>query len=338
MKNRRIVVTRKGGPEVFQLIEDEIRQPIGKDVCVRILAAGVSFADVLMREGVYQGMPDFPFTPGYDIVGTVESVGENVSMVKKGDYVSALSFTGGYADYIILPQNELVNVPTGVDPAEAVSLVLNYVTAYQMMQRMANLKKGDCILVHGAAGGVGTALLQIGKLMDLQMVGTASLAKHDLIRKLDAVPVDYKDKEVLKKLRSLQPDGYNAVFDGSGEWGYPSYKLLTKDGILVIYGISGMLEQGRKNFFKILKTYLRASIFLKNLLPVNRRVKLYQITKMKLQQPELFRKDLHLLFVWLQNRKINPVIAMKRPLTDAAYCHEQLNHSKIVGKIVLINE
>ncbi len=338
MINRRIVATKSGGPEIFRLIEEDKPKSTGEEVCVRILAAGVSFADVLMREGVYNGMPKFPFTPGYDIVGIVDSIGDNVSAVNPGDYVAALSFTGGYADYILLPQEELVPVPSGIDAAEAVSLVLNYVTAYQMLHRTANTKSGNSILIHGAAGGVGTALLQLGKLMGLRMVGTASEAKHDSIKKMDAIPIDYKDRNVIKKLHSLQPNGYDVILDGTGEWGFPSYKLLHKKGLLIIYGISAMLKQGRKNITGILKTYLRTSIFMTNLLPKKKRVKLYQITRMKEQHPEFFREDLQTLFRLLQEEKIVPVISEKRPLNDAAYCHEKLNCSQVVGKMVLVNE
>src|SRR5271154_5432657 len=137
-----------------------------------------------MRRGLYSGVPPPPYSPGYDIVGVVDSCGAGVTHWKSGDWVAALTRTGGYSRYIVLPESELVRVPAGLDPAEAVSLILNYTTAYQLIYRIAKLRQGESVLIHGAAGGVGTAALQLGSLAGLRMFGTASKPKHDLVAKL----------------------------------------------------------------------------------------------------------------------------------------------------------
>jgi NADPH:quinone reductase-like Zn-dependent oxidoreductase len=166
MKYKHISIPQFGGPENLSLVEkDDFREPQDNDVRVKVLAAGISFADILMREGMHPeswNLGRAPFTPGWDIVGVVEKLGDKVSKWQTGQMVTALPIVGGYSEYIFLPSDELIPVPQGLDPAEAVSLVLNYTTAYQMLHRCAHIKEGERILMYGAAGGVGTALLELG--------------------------------------------------------------------------------------------------------------------------------------------------------------------------------
>src|SRR5262245_23837369 len=164
-----------------------------------------------MREGIHPEKATLPFTPGWDIVGIVARAGEGASKVAVGEMVVALPIHGGYAQYICLPEGELTPVPSGVDPAEAVSLVLNYVTAYQMMHRLGHASSGQRILIHGAAGGVGTALLQLGRLAGLEMYGTASLAGHQIVSDLGATPIDYERVDFVGEIHRLTGDGVDVV-------------------------------------------------------------------------------------------------------------------------------
>jgi NADPH:quinone reductase-like Zn-dependent oxidoreductase len=191
MQNRRVVITALGGPEVLQVVNDEVPNPAPGEVRVRIAVSGVAFADVLMRYGLYSPVPALPYSPGYDIVGDIESVGSGVTQWAAGDAVAAITRVGGYSQFINLPEGELFRVPPGLDPAEAVSLVLNYVTAYQLIHRIARLKGGDSVLIHGAGGGVGTAALQLGRIAGLKMFGTASRSKHAQVESLGGIPIDY---------------------------------------------------------------------------------------------------------------------------------------------------
>ena len=180
MKNHRIVVTRHGGPDVLQMIEENLPEPQAGEVRVKVLVAGVSAYDLMFRSsGSLPGTPKVPFTLGTDIVGVVDKLGEGVTTVEPGQTVTGATFCydglGGYTEYICLPASEVVVVPEGVDPAQAVCLVANYLTAYFVMHRVANVRSGERILVQGAAGGVGSALLQLGKLAGLEMFGTACL-------------------------------------------------------------------------------------------------------------------------------------------------------------------
>ena len=185
MKYRRIIVNRKRQLEV---VEDDLPDPRAGEVRLRIRAAGVSFADLSMREGIHPEARRPPFTPGWDVVGVVDALGEGVGAVRLGATVAAMPIVGGYAEYLCLAQTELVPVPPQLDPAEAVCLILDYVTAYQMLHRSAQAAPGETALIHGAAGGVGTALLQLARLHRVQTYGTASARKLGTIESLGGTP------------------------------------------------------------------------------------------------------------------------------------------------------
>jgi NADPH2:quinone reductase len=335
MQQKKIVIRKTGGPEQLCLEEAEVRQPKPHEVVIHIQFAGVSFADVLMREGVYIGMPRLPFTPGYDIVGTVIEIGAQCCRFQPGQMVAALTKTGGYAEYITLPEHELIPVPDTVDPGQAVALILNYITAWQMLTRHITIHPGQSALIHGAAGGVGTALLQLGKLCGLTMFGTASKGKAQLIREFGATPIDYQNQDVMSEMRALKPDGVDFVFDGIGATARQSYQTLNKHGHLILYGISSMLNAGRKNLRAQAETYWTFRIFLRNFLPAGKRVSLYQITAYKKKHPEWFAADLLKLFALLSEAKIEPVIQTILPLSEAAHAHTLLHESKVRGKIIL---
>jgi NADPH2:quinone reductase len=335
MKQRQIIIRKLGGPSVLKLEATEIGQPGPNDALVRVCYAGVSFADVLMREGVYIGMPELPFTPGYDIIGVVEKTGKNVTLVTKGDRVGALTKTGGYSQYITLDEKELAVVPREVKLPEAACLILNYVTAWQMLHRHVTVTPGQSMFVPGAGGGVGTALLELGKLSGLQMFGTASVEKAAIVRRLGATAIDYKNEDVVQRMNELVPEGVDFTFDGIGATVRSSYRTINRNGTLVLYGISSMLRQGRKDPLSVLKTYLGFSLLLRNIVPFGKRVSLYQITAYKRKHPDRFREDLSFLFNLLKNGKIKPHISSILPLREAQHAHELLNNSKVAGKIIL---
>src|SRR5215470_7298652 len=173
MRHTRIIVTHYGGPDALQVIEEERPEPKNGEVRVKVLAAGVSLPDVLAREGVHPETPRVPYTPGWDLVGIVDQI-EGLSGFELGQTVAAMPISGCYAQYVCLPQRKFIPVPAGLDPAAAVAVVLNYITAYQMLHRSAKVRPGRRVLIHGASGGVGTALLQLGRLAGVEMYGTCS--------------------------------------------------------------------------------------------------------------------------------------------------------------------
>jgi NADPH:quinone reductase-like Zn-dependent oxidoreductase len=336
MKYRRVVVTRTGGPEVLQLVEAELPQPKPDEVRVRVLAAGVAFADLLMRQGMYPGQPKPPFTPGYDCVGEVDQVGAGVTSVQAGQRVMALTMVGGYAEALCLPAEELVPVPDGVDTAEAGALALNYVTAYQMLHRFARVKAGDRVLVHGAAGGVGSALLELGRLAGLHMYGTASPAKHSLVAALGATPIDYTRDDFVARVRQLTGNGVDAVFDAvGGTHFWHSHRALRRGGRLVAYGYLAAFRHGKRHLATFLGSFgllalLRACSWWKH-------TQFYSVLDLKQQHPDWYREDLQALLHLLEHGQIHPVIGAKMPLAEAAGAQELLARTAATGKIMLTN-
>src|SRR5262245_40619283 len=239
MRHTRIIVTHYGGPEELRVVGEECPEPQEGEVRVKVLAAGVSLPDLMMREGMHPETPRLPFTPGWDLVGVVDRLGDGVSGIEPGQSVAALPITGAYAEFVCLPPRELVPVPPGSDAAEAVSLVLNYVTAYQMLHRSAKLRRGQRVLVHGAAGGVGTALLQLGRLAGLEMYGTCSSRGASTVADLRAVPIDYRRLDFVSETRRLTGEGADVVFDGiGGSHIWRSRSALRPGGAVVAYGLT----------------------------------------------------------------------------------------------------
>ena len=246
MRHTRIIVTHYGGPDVLRAVEEECPEPKVGEVRVRMLSAGVSLPDVMMREGVHPETPRLPFTPGWDLVGVVDRLGVGTSGIELGQKVAALPINGGYADFVCLPQGELVPVPPELDAAEAVCLVLNYVTAYQMLHRSAKVTAGQRVLIHGAAGGVGTALLQLGRLAGLEMYGTCSSRASSTVTELGGIPIDYEHEDFVTGIHRLTDGGVDVVFDGiGGPHLWRSRMVLRSGGTVVAYGITSSLHKGR---------------------------------------------------------------------------------------------
>jgi NADPH:quinone reductase-like Zn-dependent oxidoreductase len=311
MRNARVVLTALGEPETLKLVKDEVRDPGANELRIQILATGVAFADVLMRRGLYSGVPPLPYSPGYDIAGVVESCGSGVTQWKPGDMAVALTQTGGYSQYIVLPESELVRVPAGLDPAESVSLVLNFTTAYQLIHRIAKLRRGESVLIHGAAGGVGTAALQLGSLAGLKMFGTASKAKHDLVASLGGIPIDYRTENFVERAA-----GVDAVFDAVGGTNWlRSYRALGKGGRFVGYGMSAAVEGGRRNMMVAIASFAILGVL--GLVP-GKSARWYSIMTQKKKYPDQFREDLSQLVKMLHEKSIRPVVAERLPLRDAA--------------------
>lgn len=338
MKYEHIVISRFGGPENLLLSEEELPEPRANEVRVKVLAAGVSFADILMRQGVHPeswNLGRTPFTPGWDVVGVVDKLGDKVSAWQTGQIVAALPIVGGYSEYICLPSNDLVPIPVGLDPAEAVSLVLNYTTAYQMLHRCAHIKPGENILINGgAAGGVGTALLQLGKLANLKkMYGTSSPEKHDVVSHLGGIPIDYKSVDIVQEIAKMtsrdndHESGIDVVFDGIGGKSFKSsYEILRSGGRLVAYGGTPTTD---------LEDWLM--MFTMNVVSDKRKFILYSIQTLKRLKPMWFKEDLLLLFNMLKQGQIKPVVVTRMPLNQAAQAHNLLTNGSLKGgKIVLI--
>ena len=330
------------------MVAEDCPEPKRGEVRVRVLAAGVSLPDIMAREGIHPETPRLPFTPGWDLVGVVDRLGPGVfpskPAIETGQIVAALPIHGAYAEFVCLPQRELVPVPAGLDVAEAVSLILNYITAYQMLHRSAKVRAGQRVLVHGAAGGVGSALLQLGRLAGLEMYGTCSSQSASAVSELGGIPIDYKQQDFVQEIRRLTSEGVDVVFDGiGGSHVWRSRQALRPGGKAVVYGFTGSLQggrlvsngSGRRHRFREAAN-LGSYVVRSWLLPGRKRLVPYSIQTLKRLRPALFRQDLITLLDLLQQQKIKPLIAQRFPLSQARQAHELLGKGGVTGKIVLI--
>ena len=344
MRHTRIIVTHYGGPEALRVVEEECPEPKDGEVRVRVLAAGVSLPDVMAREGVHPETPPLPFTPGWELVGVVDRLGDGVSGIESGQIVAALPISGAYAEFVCVPQRELVPVPPRLDAAEAVSLGLNYVTAYQMLHRSAKVRSGQRALIHGAAGGVGTALLQLGRLAELEMYGTCSSRGAPTVSGHGAIPIDYQHQDFVEEIRRRTSEGVDVVFDhigGTHLW--HSRSALRPGGTVVGYGLISSIRgeglasgrPGRRQRFRGTAIF-GLCIVGGWLLPGRKRVVPYSIQTLKRLKPNLFRQDWIALLELLQQQKIKPLIAQRFPLVKARQAQELLAKGGVIGKIVLV--
>jgi NADPH:quinone reductase-like Zn-dependent oxidoreductase len=325
MVYKSILVTRRGGPEVIEIVENELRAPPAGEVRIKILASPVCQDDVAVRVGNRPFLAKPPFTPGYSILGLVDAIGESVTGVREGSRVAALTTFGGHAEYIYLSPEKLVAVPDGLDPAEAVILILNYLVAYQILHRVAGIKSGDKVLLIGASGGVGSAFLQLGKLSGLKMYALASPGKHKLLIKYGAVPIDYHTQDFVKVLKECEPGGIDFVFNGMGEEAFGrGLRVLRKGGVLVHYGG----PQSLARFFLLMVKFVGY-----NLVPNGKKIEGYGTHRLGV---ELFKEDWHTLFELLGEGKIKPIIAAKLPLLEAVKAYQMLEKGQVTGNIVLV--
>jgi len=336
MGYKKVIISKYGPPEVLQIVEEQsLPEPRSGEVRVKVLVTSAAFTDTLLRKGMYPEVRKKPpLTPGYDMVGIVDRCGEGVTSLKTGQRVAAMTVYGAYTEYMCLPQESLTPVPEGLDSAEVVSLILTYMTAYQMLHRSAKVHSGQTLLVHGAGGAVGTALLQLGKLLDLKMYGTARKSKHGLVKQLGGIPIDYQAEDFVERIKREPGGGIDAVFDCiGGDYFKRSFRVLRPGGILVAYGFQQAI-MGKGGIVDIIAGFLKLQFW--NLMPNNRKALFYSITSMRKKHPAWFNEDLVQLMELLKQRKIQPVIARKMPLTEAVQAHRLLDRSDVEGKIVLV--
>ena len=331
----RFVLTGKEKPYTLQAITEAKPEPAAGYARVQVQTAGVAYADVMVRKGLYPGAPKNPMTPGYDIVGTVDALGADVTGLVIGQQVAAvLPKFGGYAQAVCVPAELLVPVPDCLDPVQTVSIILNYLTAYRMLHSTTHAKKGERLLIHSAAGGVGTALLQLGQIAGLEMYGTASKGKHDIVAAYGATPIDYKNEDFAVRIRELtNGEGVDIVCDPiGGETTSKSYNLLRRGGRLVNFGFLDAMDKGG--------TAVAASIvriFLTKLKPDGKQIDIFgSLPTIAAKENGWYRDTLSELLDMLKNGQIDPVIGKTMPLAEASDALDMLENGRVQGKIVLV--
>ena len=328
---RGVMLARTGGPEVLELVSLPTRLPGEGEVLVRVLAAGVAFAQVLMRRGIYAHAPAFPFTPGAEVVGEIVAVGSGVHEWKAGDRVTAFSGVGGYAELTLLPADILVRVPDGLDPAVVAALPMNYVTAHHLLHRAAKVTPGETVLVHGASGGVGTALLQLARLAGVTAVGTGSPRKLPLVRALGAIALDYTRGNVAQQVLDLVGPLDVALDPLGGDHVLESVRALRPGGRLVVYGYSAPGAATPEA-----AATLRERMARWNAEPNGVRASGYSLGALARESPRVVRDDLAELVALLAEGRIAPIIAERLPLAEVRRAHELMEAGQVAGKLVLV--
>ena len=329
-RNRVVQVRRFGSPDELEVVDAPLPTADRGEVRVRVLASSVEYTDVTIRRHMYPWVRRRPpFVMGYDVIGEINQLGDGVSGFQVGDRVADLTVVGSNAAYRTLRADHLTRVPASVDVAEAATLILSWTTAYQLLHRAARVQRGQRVLVHGAAGAVGQALLVLGKRAGLELWGTARGEHAALIRELGAMPIDYKREDFTRVL----PGGFDVVFDGIGEDGYRrSLAALKPGGLLCFYGYSAGV-QAQRHMLTIL-TWI-ARLYLWRYLPGGKRARAYSINVMRARHPAWFREDLERLFGLLAARAIRPRVAERISFGEVAEAHRRVEAGGLKGKLVL---
>jgi NADPH:quinone reductase-like Zn-dependent oxidoreductase len=321
-------------PDGLRVEHRELPRPGAGEALVRVEASGISFAEQQMRRGKYYDQPPFPFVPGYDVVGTVLEAGDPALV---GQRVAAMTKIGGWSSHLVVPAADLVPVPAGLDAADAETFVVNGITAYQMLHRIARVKAGGTILVHGASGGVGTTLVQLAHAAGIEVIGTASARNLDVVTALGATAVDYRG-DVPARVRELVPGGVDAVFDHVGGPGIvDSFRMLAPGGTLVAYGSASTKDDPGNSRLPVLKLFARLLWW--NALPNRRRAHFYNVWGGK-RNLARFRarlaEDLTAVFDLAAKGQLEAQVAARIPLTEAAKALTLAESGTVTGKVVLV--
>jgi NADPH:quinone reductase-like Zn-dependent oxidoreductase len=325
-------------PEGLQLRTRPMPEPGPGQALVAVEASGVSFAEQQMRRGKYYDQPPFPFVPGYDLVGTVAATGPGVDPALRGRRFAVLVKTGGWASHALVDAGDLVEVPEGVGATEAETVVVNGITAWQMLHRVAKARPGMTVLVHGANGGVGSTLVQLARRADIKVIGTASPRHHDAVRALGAIPVDYRDPQLAARVRALAPGGVGAVFDHVGGEGIvDSFRLLARGGTLVSYGTAATRDVPGSSRAPVLKLFAR--LLLWNLLPNGRKAHFFNLwagRRRRTAYQARIRADLGQVLALLANGQFTAQVAARIPLAEVAEAMRLAESGTVTGKVVLV--
>ncbi|HUJ30438.1 MAG TPA: zinc-binding dehydrogenase [Candidatus Acidoferrum sp.] len=342
---RAMVARRYGPPEVLEAREVPDPQPKPGEIVIRVKSVGINFADLLQRMGVYPGTPKPPFIPGFEVAGVVEKLAEGGGNagegepLKRGDAVAAISHFNAYAEWVAVPPRNIYRLPQGMTFEDAAALPVTYLTAYHSMFTMGNLQPGDRILIHGAAGGVGIAAIQLARARGLVIFGTAGRTKQEYLKRIGVDhAIDYEKSDFVDVVRKFAPDGIELVMDPIGGKSFArSLQCLGPMGRLIIYGFSAAAgSDGKKSLMRAGKALLQTPRFhpLK-LMRGNLAVIGVSMGAVLQSRGAVARTELDELFKMYGEGKIKPVIGKTFPLAEAAAAHRYIHERKNIGKVLL---
>lgn len=333
-----LVITRYGGPEVLQVREAPDPLPAPGQLRIRVQRAGLNFADVSARVGLYPDAPKPPMTVGYECAGAVDALGEGVTGFREGDRVMAAVRFGGQADTVLADAKLTVHLPDAMSFDDAAALPVNYLTAFHMLFHVHCLKPGEKVLIHGAGGGVGQAVVQLCRTVErVELFGTASAAKHPMLRDWGVQhPIDYRSLDYAEEVRRLTNGrGVDLVLDplGGGDWA-KGYDLLAPAGQLIAFGVSNVVTGEKRNLLKVGAALARTKVFTPfGLMSHNRTVSGVNLGHLW-GEAELLGRHLSRLLALYGERKLAPHVDRVFPLSEGAEAHRYLQSRRNLGKVL----
>ena len=335
---RQVVIPRYGAPDVLEMREAPDPAPAKGEVRIRVRAAGVNFADILARLGLYPDAPKPPCVVGYEVAGRIDGVGASVTGFNDGDRVVALTRFGGYADLVTVPTEQVFHFPDVLSDSEAAAVPVTYLTAALALYRMAALAPGETVLIHNAGGGVGIAALQLARLRRAVVLGTASPLKHAALRSFGVEhTIDYRSADVAQAVREItRGRGVDVILDPIGGRSFlTSYRMLAPLGRLIIFGLSSAAPGERRSFFRAFSAWLANPRFdPMSLINRNRGVFGLQVGHLWTERRQL-APIMEMLMSELSAQRIQPIVARTFPLEKAADAHRFIQSRQNIGKVVL---
>jgi NADPH:quinone reductase-like Zn-dependent oxidoreductase len=328
---RQVWIARKGGPEVLEMREAPDPQPAPDEVRIRVRAAGVNFADLMARRGLYPDAPKLPFVPGYEVAGDVDAGPQG----RIGQRVLALTRFGGYSDVVVVPAKRAVEIPPRMSYAEAAAIPVNWLTAWHMLVELCNVKRGQRVLIHTAAGGVGTAAVQICRKLGAESIGTASASKHPRLRDLGlAHAIDYRKQDFEEEVKRITGGrGVHVVLDAVGGASIKKgWRCLAPTGKLVLFGASSVM-QGPVG---MLSSVLRMTPFWPlKVMQSNKALIGVNIGRLWGLE-DLLIAELRAVLQGVAEGAFRPIVDLEVPLAEAPQAHRRLEQRENFGKVVLV--
>ncbi len=334
---RKLVITKAGAPSVLQVVDMPMPVPGKGEVCVEVHYAGINFADTLMRLGLYQPRPAFPFTPGYEVSGVIQALGEGVTELAVGQRVVAAMQNGGQASHVTVPVSRVIPLPEEMTLEKAASMPVTYMTAHHMLHHLGNLQPTDTVLIHGGAGGVGTAALQLCQWAGVKQVwATASGSKAAIIKQFGGIPIDRHNEDFVEVIKqATNGQGVDHILDPiGGENLKRSLKVLAMGGKLYSFGMSAAAPSSRRS---LLKAYFawRKTPKLDPLKMMSRNQGVFGVHMGTWNDESVIAGQLVRIMEGVKLGILDPVVDRIFPVESASDAHQHIHDAKNIGKVLL---
>jgi NADPH:quinone reductase-like Zn-dependent oxidoreductase len=334
---RKVVITKAGSPSVLQIQEMDMPKPNTGEVCIEVHFAGINFADTLMRLGLYQPRPAYPFTPGYEASGIIHSLGEDVSNLKVGQRVVAAMPTAGQSSHVLVKESRVIPLPDEMTLEAAAAMPVTYITAHHMLHHLGNLDSNDSVLIHGGAGGVGTAALQICRWAGVSKVwATASGSKAEIIRSLGGIAIDRHNDDFVKIIKQeTNGRGVDHILDPIGGDNLArSLSVLAQGGKLYTYGMSAAAPTSKRSMLKAFFAWRKTPRF-DALKMMSRNQGVFGVHMGTWKDEKVIAKQLERIIEGIKLGELEPVIDSIFDVEDISEAHQYIHDAKNIGKVLL---